>query len=255
MPFSFLTDRVPSAVGRLVSELLIVVIGVLIALWANDLWSNRHDRVEELQILDAVQEDVRATIELVDVTIERVERDILNLQVLSQGSAGSAAHITPGELAQLLNSLWDLPPVSVQMSAYEEIQDSGRVRLIGDPELRQMLAHYRQTYEYLVLAHQDAFLNQHVKLDPYLLAHLQLAQLSRAALARDAGDAPLQIEPLTPVQDHRALLNDSLFQSHVAMKFFLLSYYIAQARQLRDLLNELDLEIDRRSVTLRGVRG
>ena len=255
MPFSSLTDRVPSAVGRLVSELLIVVIGVLIALWANDLWSNRHDRVEELQILDAIQEDVRATIALVDVTIERVEHDILNLQILSRGAAGKAATVTAGELAGMLNSLWDLPPVSVQMSAYEEIQDSGRVRLIGDPELRQMLAHYRQTYEYLVLAHQDAFLNQHVKLDPYLLSHVQMAQLSRSALALDAGDEPLQIEPLTPVQDHRTLLNDKNFQNQVAMKFYLLSYYIAQARQLRNLLNELDAEINRRSVTLGGARG
>lgn len=234
-----------SLATRSLKEVIIIIVGILIALAVNDWWSNRADRAEEHKILESIRDDVDATLKLIQDTRSRVETDIRKLTVFSAGSAGEAGTYDAERMAEALHSLWDVPPLAMVTSTHKELQTSGRLRLISSPKVRQLLAHFQQKYEFASLTYQDAFQHQHLKLDPYLLANIQVSQISPYALQHDAGKSAVPLTPLTPVKDHRALLDDALFQNHVAAKYLLMTYYLQQTHELTDALNELNAELDR----------
>lgn len=231
---------------RSFKEMSIIIIGVLIALAVNDWWDNRIDRAEESQILESIGADVDATLALIDDTRSRVEADLQKLKVLSSGSAGEAGQFDAERLAEVLHSLWDVPPLSMLTSTHKELQTSGRLRLISNPKVRRLLAQFQQKYEFASLTYQDAFQHQQLKLDPYLLANIQASQISRQALRRDAGQAPAPLTPLSPITDHQHLLDDFQFQNHVAAKYYLFAYYLQQTRELTDALRQLKSELAKR---------
>ncbi len=228
---------------RSLKEVLIIIAGILIALAVNDWWGNRLDRAEEHKILAAVHDDVAATLKLIASTRARVEADLQNLKTLSAGRAGDAGSYDPARMASVLHSLWDVPPLTLQTATHKELQTSGRLRLISNPKVRRLLAHFQQKYEFALQTYLDAFQHQQQKLDPYVLANIQMAQISRHALQNDAGPAPEPLTPLPPLKDHRALLDDFQFQNQVAAKYFLLTYYLQQTHELTDTLNELNAEL------------
>jgi hypothetical protein len=228
---------------RSLKEVSIIIAGILIALAVNDWWGNRLDRAEERKIHESIHDDVAATLKLIAATRARVEADLQNLRILSAGSAGAAGKSEPERMAALLHSLWDVPPLTLQTSTHKELQTSGRLRLISNPKVRRLLADFQQKVEFASQTYLDAFQHQHLKLDPYLLANIQVSQISRYALQNDAGQAPEPLTPLAPLKDHRGLLDDAAFQNHVAAKYFLLSYYLQQTRELTAVLNDLDAEL------------
>lgn len=228
---------------RSLKEVTIIIVGILIALAVNDWWGNRLDRAEEHKILDAIHDDVDATLKLIQHTRSRVETDLEKLKVLSAGSKGAAGQYNAEHMAETLHSLWDVPPLAMLTSTHKELQTSGRLRLVSNPKVRRLLAHFQQKYEFASLTYQDAFQHQHLKLDPYLLANIQVSQLSKGALEHDAGTSAQPLTPLPPVKDHRVLLDDVQFQNQVAAKYFLLTYYLQQTHELTDVLNDLNTEL------------
>ncbi|WP_295559325.1 hypothetical protein [uncultured Hyphomicrobium sp.] len=228
---------------RSLQEIAIIIIGILIALAVNDWWTNRVDRAEEQSILESIHDDVDATLKLIQDTRSRVETDLRKLTILSAGSAGEAGRYDAERMAEALHSLWDVPPLAMLTSTHKELQTSGRLRLIADPKVRRLLAHFQQKYEFASLTYNDAFQHQHLKLDPYVLGNIQMSQLSRYALEYDAGPSAVPLVPLAPIKDHRPLLDDATFQNHVAAKYFLLTYYLHQTHELTDVLNELNAEL------------
>ncbi len=243
MKVRFRGTSISNIAVRSFSELTAIIVGILIALAVNDWWGNHNDRVEEQKILASIHEDVNATLQLIKNTQSRVEVDLEKLRILSTGSSGVAGQYSDEQMASLLHSLWDVPPLTLQMSTHKELQTSGRLRLITDAKLRHSLAHFQQKYDFAVQTYLDAFQNQQLKLDEYLLGNVQLSQITNYALEHDAGDKPAEITPLAPLKDHHPLLDDFLFQNQVAAKFFLLTYYLQQTQELTDTLNELDKKI------------
>lgn len=228
---------------RSLKEVVIIIVGILIALAVNDWWGNRLDRTEELKILASIREDVEATLKLIQDTRSRVEIDLQKLKKLSAGSAVYGGLQDTENMAGLLHSLWDVPPLALQTSTHKELQTSGRLRLISNPKVRRLLAHFQQKYEFASQTYLDAFQHQQLKLDPYLLRNLQLSQISKYALEKDADESPESLTPLSPAKDHSGLLDDFEFQNQVAAKYFLLTYYLQQTRELTDTLRELNSEL------------
>ena len=235
---------------RSLAELLIIIVGILVALATDDWWGVRQDRAEEIQILQFMQDDVKATLNLLSGTQRRVETDRQSLLTLSRGSSGEAGGLDPDGIAALLHSLWDVPPLTLQMTTQKELQGSDRLRVISDANMRRSLAHFQQTYDFAGQSYLDAFQYQQLKLDVYIAANVQLSQISAYAFAHDAGDSPELLQPLQPLKDHRVLLDDPLFQNHVAAKYFLLTYYQQQIIELKEVLSELNEEINNRYVLL-----
>ena len=249
----------PASLGGLVAksllELTVIVVGVLIALTADDWWADRNERFEEQELLIAMRDDVAATIELSERNLGNAGRIRDALRTLSAGSEGPAGTAEPTDLDHLMQlALWDLATTQVQMSAYAEARNSGYTRLIRDPELRRTLARFDHRLEALRTIEGDVYDHQQLKMDPYLLANSEVARFSpwvhAESLLLDGVSSLSEPLPTLDQLDHRVLLDDLIFRNHVAAKYYLISNLVEDASALHVILQELRTLIDARLAEL-----
>jgi hypothetical protein len=127
------------------------------------------------------------------------------------------------------------------MSAYDEIRNSGRLGLIENPVLRRVLAEFDRRLADARGIYEDNFQHQQLKIDPYMLANIQMSVFSEAALRDVEGAIPF-VSP-TASQDHRFLLDDAMFQNQVVAKYYLLAEYSESTLELLETLEEIRKEL------------
>ena len=124
---------------RLLSELVVIVLGVLLALGADSLWQSRSDRVRESQILSDLFVEFQSNAELLaeDIDANRASHHMATR--LSQVLKGEAA-ASGGELSALQVGMWDGGRFDPETGALRSVIDGGDLRLIRNGGLRQALA-------------------------------------------------------------------------------------------------------------------
>jgi hypothetical protein len=132
-----------------VGEIILVVIGILIALAINDSYQQRIDKVEEYSLLESLKEDfmetrVRAekTLELQNKVVNycnELERIMLNKNnTVSIDSVG--IYLFSGSL-----SYYRIEPVT---GTYDAIIGSGKIGLLQNKNLKRLLAEFSAEIEY-----------------------------------------------------------------------------------------------------------
>lgn len=132
-----------------IGEILLVVIGILIALQINNWNEGRKDSSRAESYITRISEDLQRSIELSHVLLER-NKSILKAvtetqQFLEQGTQLSPKQRETVEYALLWFSrtTYQLP----NMLTYEEMKESGDLNLIKDIDLRNKLAEF---YSYIL---------------------------------------------------------------------------------------------------------
>jgi hypothetical protein len=230
-----------------VGELVIVDAGVMIALSAESWLTERQDRIDEIELLEAIKEDVRETAVRSDNNLARVNLRLESLRLFNEGNAALAG-LDDESLADMLSSgLWENGALSVQMSAYEEIKSSGRLGLIEDPQLRRALSQLDRHLQRVRAREVEAFEHQMRVTGPYVMSNIQVAQLDRSFQDWDTW-VPLKV---TEVRDHRSLLDTPDFQNQVAARYLLMFGLAGPSYRFARGLAELETLIDARLATLR----
>jgi hypothetical protein len=222
-------------------ESIAIVASILLAFAIDAWWADRQDRAEEMEILRAIDQDVIATQQAVRTSHDRQTFVLANLRALLDGSAARASEGEESILSEHLYTLWITPSISVQMSAYDEIRNSGRLGLIENPVLRRVLAEFDRRLADARGIYEDNFQHQQLKIDPYMLANIQMSVFSEAALRDVEGAIPF-VSP-TASQDHRFLLDDAMFQNQVVAKYYLLAEYSESTLELLETLEEIRKEL------------
>jgi len=144
----------------LLSETLVVVLGVLIALGLNDYWTYRQERVLELQYVRRIHADV-------SVDIERIDQFITDFLVRKLQALDAIAPVVRGEEpvpedleSFLMNvSLGAIGGASstrwVTTTTFEDLISTGNLRLIRDSDLRRKIARYYEEFDEIHLRSRD----------------------------------------------------------------------------------------------------
>ncbi len=134
----------PYAVG----ELLIVVIGVLIAL-AIDQWND--DRLERLEEVDAVARiltDVQTDLQDFDFRLKFVdakEESLLRVKAFLAGGAQIDPATFLRDIVGGADFGWNQG--LARRSTYDNLLESGRLGIIADPEIRSQISDYYRYYQ------------------------------------------------------------------------------------------------------------
>ena len=163
----------------LLAEGLLIVVSILVAFWIDAWWQERQDRVEEKRILNALRDEFLVNAEKIPYYMNghQLSADFSAEMIQALHEAGPG-----GEIAVNVRHLgWTVSQSSTdpQRGALDTVLQSGELRYIRSPEIRQRLAAWPQ----MVV---DATENESLLRNTW-------SPLYNAALARQADLAPLDM--------------------------------------------------------------
>jgi hypothetical protein len=133
--------------GWLAGEMLVIVLGVLIALGLDDYQTDRREQALEAEYLGRILSDIEADIAYLEQYIaEQLDKKILALETIAPVVRGQES--VPNDLELFLRnvSLGGLLGASstqwVTDVTFEDMRATGNLRLIRDSELRRNIANY-----------------------------------------------------------------------------------------------------------------
>ena len=141
-----------SGLRWLLSETLVVVLGVLIALWINDFWTFRQDRNFEQEYLLRILGDVELDIAYIDNNVFQ----LLNMKFEALEAIRPVVHgeqPVPEDVGSFLKnvSLAAIGGASsthwVVNTTFQDLINTGNLRLIRDSDLRRKIATYYEDFD------------------------------------------------------------------------------------------------------------
>ena len=149
-----------SGLRWLLSETLVVVLGVLIALWINDYWTFRQDRIREIEYIDRLLVDVDSDIAYIDTEVAQLLKTKFHaLQSIRPVIYGEKP--IPDDIESFLKnvSLAAIGGASsthwVVDTTFQDLLNTGNLRLIRDPDLRRKIATYYGDFEEFYIRSRD----------------------------------------------------------------------------------------------------
>lgn len=193
------------SLARLAAELAVIVLGVLLALWADGWVAERRDRAVERSRVEALRDNLEATRErLQDAREEAASaREALTLIAYWEDPAEAA------ERQDVISSgLLFGPAFTPEMNVYDDLKSSGDLALLRNGGLRQALARMDATFEQLALIQADLTMVQQLNFDPFVVREFSLAGALGPILDLDG----LPTDAVVPDFDMRVLRNLALFK-------------------------------------------
>jgi hypothetical protein len=213
-----------------VGELILIVLGILIALAISDWNDQRIQRSEELALLAEVRSSLAADLETLEQDLAGAREGIDRIEMLIQVLTTRPPYRP--EMDSLFGAVYGIRVTNLNTLAYETLKSIG-LQHISDPMLRQRLVRiYDHYYERIIGANQ---VETGVNLDlmrPYFLQHFRDLKFSSSA---------------TPM-DYAAVIADPWFRNMVEYRLTVLrgnvlDFYPEVIGEIRAMLETLDREL------------
>ena len=130
-----------------IGEIVLVVIGILIALSINNWNQKRRNVAEEIVILTNLKEDLKADIKGYNKTIDWLKSRQANVDSVLHYLGNPSVFVSDAKLAYWLITsgyILDYTPV---YPTYTEIIGSGKLSLIESEEIKRELANYKSNFD------------------------------------------------------------------------------------------------------------
>lgn len=222
-----------SSAARLIGELVVIVLGVLIALWG-DGWVQRRAELEvEASRIVALRDNVAAT-----------RSRLAQARANAEGAAEALRQIAFWEVLPdldrdtervLLQGLLFGPSFTPEINVYIDLKSSGDLALLRSAELRQALARMDATLEQLQLLQDDVINVQQLNYDPFVIEQLSLG----GSFAEHLGLEDVPGRRSAGPDDIRVLRNLALF------KLDLVSQLEGEIEDTAEALDVVDMALDR----------
>lgn len=132
-------------------DLAIVVLGIIIALWAEASWQSRADRADEASSLARLVRDLEDDVFDLSGNLDRARTGLDAARWLAENRANSSAD--ESELKQALFDIGHCSTVLLNTSEYTSLRNSGAFRLIQDRDLLQRIAAFYEERSFLYSLH------------------------------------------------------------------------------------------------------
>lgn len=200
-----------SLVARLAAELGVIVLGVLIALWADGWVAERADRDVEQARTAALRENIVATR---GHLTEAVEEALSAQEALSAMAYWEDPALLKHEQETVLRGFLFGPVFTPEINVYSDLKNSGDLALLTSADLRQALARMDAVLEQLALLQSDVVAVQQLNFDPFVVGALVL----EGTLGPFLGLEDLPQNNSTPDVDMQVLRNLALFKLDLVLQ-------------------------------------
>jgi len=216
-----------------IGEIVLVVIGILIALQINNWNEERKERIIESDYLREMLEDYETNLNRSDNVVAIIENILPVLTGLLNQSAMKTPTVSVDSLNKAFAEIHNMPTYSSSDRVYNNLIGSGDLKLIRNKELKAQLSYYFETLATLRLVQNTHELELVESFQPYVIDHMdfQAVQIQRVD--------DYQLPP--SVDAHRILevLKDREFRNIITLKWTIITDLLQQNRKLRDINREI----------------
>ena len=152
------------------AELAIVVVGVTLALWADDWASERGRRALEQTRLQALSENISQTL----VELRRDRANATAAATAIRSLINDAPKSVDESRDAIRYGLLYGPAFSPELNVYDDLKNSGELALLADADLRRSLARMDSSLDLMRLAQEDFSGVQHLQIDSFAVDHTDL---------------------------------------------------------------------------------
>jgi hypothetical protein len=125
-----------------VGEILLVVIGILIALQVNEWNENRKNKFEEYRILVNLKAEIQDNLKSLEASISKRDRQINAVKALLQLVDEQPETPKPFSVDSLIGLCRYIPNFEARSGVIEEILNSGKLNLLESEQLRKLLSNW-----------------------------------------------------------------------------------------------------------------
>ena len=129
-------------------EIVLVVLGILIALQINDWNEQRKRNLDRMELYLALQKDFKTTKGLLEAGEKQGRKGIHRMESFLNAAGTDPANFPIDSLKYWVGAAFDAPFIDPVLTTYEEAISSGRISLIEDRELLEDLAGFIREKEF-----------------------------------------------------------------------------------------------------------
>ena len=240
-----------------IGEILLVVIGILIALQINSWNQDRQNRKQEQQILSQLLKEYRSNLLQIKDKIE-IRNEVLNSSfILLQYKKLDPATISVDSLDAHLFRISIRPTFDPELSVSNELINSGKLYLLQNLELRNKVSAFSSSLSELKEEEMAIFNLTEERLIPFLTEHYQVGRMMMVLLDDDELRAKLtmgslkkyeNMKTLVPAADFRPLLEHPDFEDYLLQMISYTAYTNEQSegvkQKIKDIIAAIEKEID-----------
>jgi hypothetical protein len=220
------TTRFLFSAGRILAQLLLIVTGVFIALWADSWVASRTDRNAEAARLESLQQNIEQSLAALRAYRGELEATAAALAELLNENDAAPSGLAGRIETRILVGIFGVPAYWPELNVYEDLKNSGELGLLKDREVRRTLSAMDAGLQKWRLANDDLTVVQQLNVDPYLLRHLELDRLLSNQLGVNVAAGSFSAE------DYERLLADRVFRNLVAFKLDIVQHVSRSSVQL-----------------------
>ncbi len=230
------SQEVTSLPVRLLAELAIIVLGVLIALWADGWVADRQDRKKEAARIAALRDNVVATRERLASAIDDTDQVASALRDIVYWE--STENFGPEKKQALMAGYLFGPRFTPEMNVYDDLENSGELALLTSDSLRQALARMSAALFAIGVSQQDLLTVQQMNFDRFIVDNLAIGYVPDTPF--DLDNIPVGEDP--PLPEIRIIRNLALFKLDLIGQ--LRQEYESADAALERVLEEIDAYLE-----------
>lgn len=230
------SQEVTSLPVRLLAELAIIVLGVLIALWADGWVADRQDRKKEAARIAALRDNVVATRERLASAIDDTDQVASALRDIVYWE--STENFGPEKKQALMAGYLFGPRFTPEMNVYDDLENSGELALLTSDSLRQALARMSAALFAIGVSQQDLLTVQQMNFDRFIVDNLAIDFVPDTPF--DLDNLPVGEDP--PLPEIRIIRNLALFKLDLIGQ--LRQEYESADAALERVLEEIDAYLE-----------
>ena len=240
----FLPGKIRTYLAYAAGEIVLIVVGILLALQISEWNQARKDRMEEKEMLIALKAEF-------EINRRRMERAIVVRSAIADAAnrllqlSADGEAVTPEELDRLISHLnWYLKTDLADDVLNRAIQE-GKLELIEDSTLGAKVAAFTSRHANFRIGQEQQYRTFNQFLTPFLVKELNYIQISNAQLTEPGvGGSKQPILPLGTKSDHSHLLQNREFLGLVAISLQEHREVKATAARIINRIDELLKDID-----------
>jgi len=226
-----------------IGEILLVVVGILIALQINNWNEDQRARAEERTLLENLHEDLQAASEQSVGFIKKeellIDRLIMVLDIHPNGKPAPPEYYVD---SIILPMIWEFESNVPVVNSYAEIKNTGKTSLIRNREIRQKFTNLELSINFLNTQVKDRLTVQQIRIDDIAENDINLVRYANAP------DKSLIVAiDKEPENDYPTVFKRPKVRNLLAMKLLLtrdvLKFRLELQKEIQDIVDLIDKEI------------